>query len=202
MNNILPEFAKFLAGCWEEAPEHSYRLPTKGLLSRWPDFNSQWDGDRQVWTARSLSEALEKYFWPPNGNFANNRQRLNELRDSLSKAIQERNDRLAESVVCEIFEWGGAVRRPDGSSRLWVRDQARKGALCGELAEAVQLLKANNAPLDRFGNRSLLMNLSLTKVYALADPEQFLIIYDGPRGGRSGTPRKVLSNSTRRTHGA
>lgn len=54
------------------------------------------------------------------------------------------------------------------------------------LAEAVQLLKNADAPLDRFRTHSLPMNSSMTKVYALADPEQFLIIYDGRVGAALG----------------
>jgi hypothetical protein len=186
MNDVIPGFTKFLAACWKKAPEqHSYRLPIRGRLSRWRDFNGKWDGDRQIWTVRSLSEALEKYFWPP-GDFALNREKLNELRDSLLKAIQERNDRLAECLVYKIFNWGGVSLAKDGASRTWVGKQARKQALCSELDRAVQLLKRTDAPLDDFRPGALRMNSSMTKVYALADPEQFLIIYDGRVGAALG----------------
>ena len=196
---------------------HSYCLPAKGRLSGWRDFNRQWDGNRDVWTARSLSEALEKYFWPvaakqltpqptdrrrrrPNADFRSNREQLNELKNSLLKAIQKQNDRLAEDIVYKIFDWGGVSRREDGSSRTWVREQAQKRTLCRELDKAVQLLKREIAPLDSFRTRSLLMNSSMTKVYALADPAQFLIIYDGRVGAALGhLARLFLTQRDERT---
>lgn len=126
-----------------------------------------------------MNEACEKYFW--HGNYHSNLQQLTCLRGRLGKALDRGNEREAGCVVFDIFRWGGVGR---GRNSDWVKESVNNHALCASINDGVSLLRNREADLHRFGKseRGLPMNSSMTKVYAMADREGFLIIYDGRVG--------------------
>jgi hypothetical protein len=71
-----------------------------------------------------------------------------------------------------------------GRNSYWVNERGNTRTPCASIRDAVSLLKNRDGDLHRFGTfeYGLPMNSSMTKVYALADPDEFLIIYDGRVG--------------------
>jgi hypothetical protein len=93
-------FPEFLITCWKKTPRpHHYQIPARSKA--WQQFNQ----GLATWTAESLSEAYEKYFW--HGNFESNLEKLTRLKGRFGRSLDIGNDQEANCVVREIFRWGG-----------------------------------------------------------------------------------------------
>jgi hypothetical protein len=168
-------FSEFLVACWNKTPRtHQYQIPERRVA--WRKFNR----GEMTWTVESLKDACEKYFW--RDDFASTFRELTTLRGQLGNALNIGSERDAGELVHEIFRWGGVGR---GKNLDWVKESVNSHSLCTSIKDAVRLLKNREGNLDRFGGFEpglLPMNSSMTKVYAAADPQEFLIIYDGRVG--------------------
>jgi hypothetical protein len=178
----ISNFESFLTKCWRKAPVvQPYSICGGGWLGpKWHHFNRG-----EAWACHSLKEAFEKYFW--NGrNYESNKKELDGLKIYLTECMKARDDRRSANVICDIFKWGGTNRNDE--NRRWTDRRAHRGTLCRAIDEGVRLLKDSNASasLDRFNGCDLRMNSSFAKVYALADRDGSLIIYDGRVGAALG----------------
>ncbi|MNH12692.1 hypothetical protein D3C79_722430 [compost metagenome] len=74
----------------------------------------------------------------------------------------------------------------DGGARDWINAQVASATLCESILLAVELLQPGcRKSLEAFDGERLLMNSTMTKVYAAADPLN-IIIYDGRVGAALG----------------
>ena len=191
MTADAPRQTGAISGFWKFSKEmlekgsavHSYSICGGGRLGpKWRRFNS----GEAAWACHSLKEAFEKYFW--NGcNYESNKKELDGLKICLTESIKARDDRFSARVIRDIFKWGGN-HNPNDENHRWTVRRAHRGTLCRAIDEGVRLLKDStvSASLDRFNGCDLRMNSSFAKVYALADRDGSLIIYDGRVGAALG----------------
>lgn len=179
MNELMNHekgFSKYLVDAWSEF-RHSY-LPPKGKVE---------------WKCNSLEDACKQYKWVGLDREENN-AKLDDLTSRLRQCLQaESSDNHELHHIClEILEWGGV----EGVSSAWFRESCAKGTLREKINKAIELLRVGTSHKDwkRFDNKDLVMNSALTKVYAVADPDN-IPIYDGRVGAALGLlARKYLEN--------
>lgn len=175
----LDAFAAWIAEKWSDGFEHHYSISGSHhrAWNRWRLQSSSSD----EWWCHSLRQACEHYSWVENGlNF-----------DLLSSALQtslEAGDSAAVKKNCaKIFEWGGVARTSGDRSRMWIDLHCKNGDISSAIKRAVSLLKPNSdESLDEFDGKRLLMNSAMTKVYAAADSEKAIVMYDGRVGAALG----------------
>jgi len=169
-------FSEYLVDAWSEF-RHSY-WPPKGNIE---------------WKCSSLEDACKQYEWVGLDREKNN-AKLDDLSSRLRQCLQaESSDNHELHHIClEILEWGGV----EGVSSAWFRESCSERTLRQKINDAVEVLKEgrNHKDWNRFDNKDLVMNSALTKVYALADPDN-IPIYDGRVGAAMGLlARKYLEN--------
>ena len=205
---MLDEFAEYIARQWGDeatpvcaaAPSADSALPARveGRPWHWyPHSGSrhwrQWiDGGtatrslahpsvtrEKVWWCHSLGEASLHYSWPES------EMTFDEL-GRLLRIFMKMGEVRAVAAMCRlIFRWGGVGRRANDQSRLWVTEHEDKSDLIELISEAVQLLQPRRAvhpDLAQRFNGPLLMNSAMTKVYAAADPNGQVMMYDSRVG--------------------
>jgi hypothetical protein len=156
----------------------------------------------EFWSCTSLQDAFEKYSWVGDTDTITPENLKIKLQEALSN-----NDDVAAKIACfDIFKWGQVSRsekRDDVSGkyiekcRNWVETMSSNAELCKQISRAVYLLQPEcDEGLSEFSSTGLLMNSSMTKVYAFADQEQKIAIYDSRVGAALGLIVKDFLENT------
>jgi hypothetical protein len=175
---MLEEFENELVSAWDLFP-HRFRMPkARGNAAAWVALAK----DANSWQCSSLSDAACQYCWDTiaklRGGFTSE-----ELRHQLQEALAQENDSQLACVCIKTFRWGGVGR---GKNKDWLTNKVTAGELVLSIRAATQLLLDPCSDLRTFNGEDLLMNSSMTKVYALADDTNRLVIYDGRVGAALG----------------
>lgn len=194
VKDIMEGFAAFVAGKWEGGFSHSYRITSHRSWNSWRNTGRENAPDE--WHCNSISQAADHYSWSGPDAAAE----YQDLSVRLQTAVQNKNDNAARDLCFDIFKWGGVWKGGKTGSVLWINQQLEKVGICGQLLEACDLLTDMNADLNCFNGNKLLMNSSMTKVYAALAPSR-LVIYDGRVGAALGLLAKDYLRSTHH-HGA
>lgn len=176
LTNHEIDFSEYLVKAWDKF-SHSYRPPK---------LNSNWE-------CSSLADACAQYKWAGLDREKNN-AKLDDLSSRLRQCLElaSPDNHELHHICLEILEWGGV----EGVSSAWLRESCSKETLRQKINDAVEILKEGQSNKDwkRFDNKDLVMNSALTKVYALADPDN-IPIYDGRVGAALGLlARKYLED--------
>lgn len=182
---------------------HWYPITNHGSWRQWKDGEAGARGylgpdyarlREKFWWCTSLKSARDHYSWK-SGSAA----KFATLSTQLQAALSEReikSIRIASRVrqLClEIFEWGGVARRHSDPSRIWVDVASSSAKICAFIEGAVFIL--NNTSRRRssrtFNGPNFLMNSSMTKVYAAADRDGRVVMYDGRVGAALGLLTRI-----------
>lgn len=195
--DVLEEFSSYLASCWSGQFKHQYNISKHVAWKNWRKIS----GNLEFWSCDNLQDAFEKYSW--GGDTATITP--TNLKASIQEALSK-NDVLAAKTACfDIFKWGGVSRLKQrdvcgnfvDKSRNWVETMFSNGELCKQINRAVRLLQPDgDEGLSEFSSTGLLMNSSMTKVYAFADQEQKIAIYDSRVGAALGLIVKDFLENT------
>ncbi|MND38061.1 hypothetical protein D3C80_287600 [compost metagenome] len=177
---IQHAFADHLAVLWAGGVDsfvHRYAITDHRAWNTWKKR-----GHRGEWWCNSLPQAAAHYSWyekPAPDDFASIAARL--------RVALAANDCRAAQQACEaLFAWGNVALGKDGGARDWINAQVASATLCESILLAVELLQPGcSKSLEAFDDERLLMNSTMTKVYAAADPLN-IIIYDGRVGAALG----------------
>lgn len=157
------------------------------FVKAWGDFNHSYipPKSKKRWSCTSLADAAKIYIWKKANRGEKNKQ-LQDLSSRLRKFLdpEQKSDHHDLHHIClEILEWGGV----EGISSAWMRVSCSNGVLGEKINKAVELLKAgpDHKEWTRFSSTDIVMNSGLTKIYALADPDN-IPIYDGRVGAGMG----------------
>lgn len=181
--DLLAGFAGFLAARWGGDFCHSYRITRHTSWNRWRALGLKLgfkDADN-VWHCSSIGQAADHYSWSGEDASAE----YDDLSLRLQAAVRDEDEVKVRDVCFDILKWGGVWKGGKTSSVLWLNQQTKSGGLSGRLREACELLTGIEGDLDLFDGNSLLMNSSMTKLYAALNPSK-LIIYDGRVGAALG----------------
>ena len=181
--NLTSDFVAFLSDKWNGDFCHSYRISRHTSWSRWQELGRElrFENAEEMWHCDSISQAAKHYSW--SGHDAS--CEYADLSQRLQAALQNNDERVARDLCFDIFKWGGVWKGGNTGSIMWLNEQFDKARLIFRLREACELLVDIDANLDRFDGRDLLMNSSMTKVYAAINFSN-LIIYDGRVGAALG----------------
>lgn len=171
-NDQSDQFCEFLSSEWRGTRPHSYRVPNSGKSAAW----SRTLDPMGRWSAKGLQDAMLKYSW--NGrDYASNEDELKKHGEELRSAIKRSSNSDVCEVARDVMRWGGVdnVHRQKGTF-TWIDENSQ--SICQKLSDAVDLIKDEKAPLDRFDGIDLIMNSAMTKIVSLSDPEERLVIYD------------------------
>jgi hypothetical protein len=185
LSPIEETFSAFLADLWDGPFDHSYEMPTaKGSASHWHRWRSV-RGEIGKWSCRNLRHAADQYSWDyitlTQGNGTSR-----ECRNAMIDALRSSDEAMAKAACRTIFKWGGVGKSENDPSRIWVEQSAKEGRLIPTIRDAIDLLNGSDNPADSFDGKKLLMNSAMTKIYAFADPDQLVPIYDGRVGAALG----------------
>jgi hypothetical protein len=190
---VLEEFSSYLASCWSGQFNHQYNISKSRVWKNWLKTS----GNSEFWSCDNLQDAFEKYSWVSDTGTITPTNLKTSMQEALSK-----NDELAARTACfDIFKWGGVSlsekRNVSGNyvdkSRNWVETMFSNGELCKQIKLAVRLLQPEcDEGLSDFSSSGLLMNSSMTKVYAFADQEQNIAIYDSRVGAALGLIARIF----------
>lgn len=172
-------FCEFLALAWKSSFVHSYSIENshKRFWRRWIESN----GDNCRWHCRSMADAEANYSW------AGNSDDFSHLGRRLREAINNGSESAVLASCLEIFRWGGVARTHNDVSKAWVNQQAAKETLSSSLRSAVAVLSPKaELSFEPFITGQFPMNSAMTKVYAAADSEEKVVIYDGRVGAALG----------------
>ena len=135
----------------------------------------------------NLSELKDNYHW--NGaTYLENQKELIELSESLQGALAKGLNPRARTVCIDIFKWGGVLPKNYtgklSNGNLIARSTLAKkidketqaGSLCEWILSSLETAKSGN--FERFNALGFVSNSSMTKIHALADPEERFVIYD------------------------
>jgi hypothetical protein len=177
----LDNLAHWIVSHWESGFSHSYSI-AKSKSNVWKKWRTEIQPTSQdTWWCESISQAAKHYSWTES------KPSFEELSIKLRCALKDRNSTTCAEICLEIFKWGGVARKQGDRSRCWVQKHRDAGGLCKKIDKAVGLLRPdNNQSLDSFDGVDLLMNSALTKVYAAADSQKSIVIYDGRVGAALG----------------
>ncbi|BAZ93742.1 glycerol uptake facilitator and related permeases [Thiohalobacter thiocyanaticus] len=156
------------------------------IVQAWNKFDHAYQPPKgePEWKCTSLNNACKQYKWGKLTREENNKK-LDDLSGRLQECLVDAslNNHKLHHVCLEILEWGGV----EGVSSAWFRESCENGVLREKISKGVKLLKEGPSHDDweRFDNEDLVMNSALTKVYALADPDN-IPIYDGRVGAAMG----------------
>ncbi len=175
---IQSEFIDYLCHAWQSSFIHKYTVKKGATWNRWiKETNSN------IWECSNLQDAFKKYCW---GTQLDD-ERYRKLSADLQTAIKSNNNDVAALCCLEIFDWGRVSRRSNDRSKKWVKSNAEQQQLCQKIKDAINLTSGiSNQDLIRFDGNDLLMNSSLTKIYAAADVNYQIVIYDGRVGAALG----------------
>ena len=132
-----------------------------------------------IWWCHSLGEASLHYSWPEA------EVTFDELGRVLRLCMNLKEVRGAAAICRLIFRWGGVGKKANDQSQLWVSAHEMQGDLIDLIREAVGILQPRSAVdpnLAKRFNGPLLMNSAMTKVYAAADPNGRVMMYDSRVG--------------------
>jgi len=180
-NLPLDNLAKWIVSHWESGFSHRYSI-ANSKSNVWKKWRTELQPSSQDnWWCDSISQAAKHYSWTES------KPSFEELSTKLRFALKDTNNTACAETCLEIFKWGGVARKQGDRSRCWVQKHLDTGELCTKIDEAVaQLRPDSNQSLDSFDGTSLLMNSALTKVYAAADSQKSIVIYDGRVGAALG----------------
>ena len=161
---MIQEFATYIARSWSGA---SWTVPAL--------------------KSNNLGELRDNYHW--NGaSYLENQKELIELSESLQGALSEGLNHNVRTVCLDIFKWGGVLAKNYtgklSNGNLIARStlakkidsEAQAGSLCDWILSSLETAKSGNFEL--FNSLGFVSNSSMTKIHALADPEERFIIYD------------------------
>jgi len=195
---VAEEFSSYLATCWNGQFKHQYPISNHPAWRKWRKSSA----GRELWSCNNLRDASEKYSWVDNTDSGTPKT----LQDALQRALSSGDDKAAKTTCFDIFKWGQVSRsekRDDATGkykdkcRNWVETMSSKGELCKQIYRAVNLLQPEcTEALSEFSSAGLLMNSSMTKVYAFADTQKKIAIYDSRVGAALGfITRNFLTNN-------
>jgi hypothetical protein len=142
--------------------------------------SSSGNGKRLVTVNENIEDMSKRYTWRGD-DFAqavlNARTMSITFREVLNS---DGNCHELHHQCLAILEWGGLP----GVASSWLRNSCSDGTLRGKVVQAVTILKQGGTFVEFDGER-LLMNAGVTKIYAMAAPDD-LIIYDGRVGAALG----------------
>jgi hypothetical protein len=169
------DFCHFVSAEWRGTRRHSYLVPNKGKSSAWSQ--SLPNG---VWSAVGLKDALCQYNW--NGkSLSENKEQLDELAQSIQRAMMKNDDTRVRSITLEIMRWGGVDNKHRQKRTFaWIKQNAH--SISTRLGEAIRQIGDSTNTLEDFDGDNLIMNSAMTKIISLADPDGRLVIYDGRVG--------------------
>jgi hypothetical protein len=177
---IDDDFAKYIASQWTTlAPTHEYQKAGRGNApARRLDFES-------------LGDAARKYEFD-NADLQQTIDHILPLASRLQRALQipAESCHSLHHTCLEILEWGGVA----GTSSDWLRERCDANDLAGAINRAVLELTGCLSPMT-LGIKSVFaprpprdnipMNSALTKIFALAKPDD-IVVYDGRVGAALG----------------
>jgi len=177
----LDDLARWIASHWESGFSHSYSI-ANSKSNVWKQWRTKVQpSSRDTWRCESISQAAKHYSWTES------KPSFEELSTKLRCELKDRNSNACAETCLEIFKWGGVARKQGDRSRCWVQKHLQTGELSTNIDKAVRLLRPdNNQSLDSFDGVDLLMNSALTKVYAAADSQRSVVMYDGRVGAALG----------------
>ena len=173
-DTINSGWVEFLLECWHGELPHSYTLRHRSWIRS--------NGNSTRWVVKNLKEAADKYWWN-NSGAEKSKEDFKLLRARLQKSM---NDPAAEGLrqTClDILKWGGVggnTKKGENPTVGWINRAVGSDALRHNIRQAVQYLSEGNS--DKFDGSSFVMNSGATKIIALADPSEKIIIYDGRVG--------------------
>lgn len=179
--NHIAALADWVVSHWDDGFKHSYSIASSHHVA-WKKWRDQIQPQSpNVWWCDSLKQAALHYSWTENG------QTFESLSMTLKKTISV-NDTYSCADTCNrIFEWGGVARKKTDNSRQWIYKNQENGQLCSKLKRAISLLRPDGLKtLIEFDGKDLLMNSAMTKVYAAADEQNQIVMYDGRVGAALG----------------
>jgi hypothetical protein len=149
--------------------------PLTRLLS-----TSTFSGKRHEVVADSIEGMSRRYIWRKE-TFAMAVESAGKMSRDLQRSLEDHDTCHGLHHQClQILEWGGLP----GVSSAWLRLRCADGSLGKSVSRAVSILKEGR-DLGEFDGERLVMNSGLTKIYAMAAPDD-LIIYDGRVGAAFG----------------
>lgn len=146
-----------------------------------------------------LGDLLNAYIWQGKDFEANERELVG-YSESLRRAINERDDENVHDTCLKIMKWGGVYSTnfaKDGPrSQLAKELECRRASrsLAEWLTCSVEHLKKRD--FKPFEEGSCFSNSTMTKIHALADPDNSLIIYDGRVGAALGFLARTFLETT------
>lgn len=177
----LKQLAQWISDRWQSGFSHSYSISNSKSLA-WSKWRKEIQPNSpEVWWCHSFEEAGNHYSWiETDVSFA-------DLSMSLQAALKNNDNQTCAKLCQKIFKWGGVARRQNDRSNIWVMSHLANGDLCTKIKEATKLLQPDSRhSLEEFNGNNLLMNSALTKVYAAADLQKNVVIYDGRVGAALG----------------
>ena len=173
-DHYLDEFAKFLVKKWQVSFDHSFQITKSSFWKAWPEPS---------WYCNSLEQANANYCW---GGKDQDDKAASYKRDLVNQLDQKDDISVADTCI-KIFKWGGVSRKNGDKSRVWVEDNKASKSLCRKIILAIKLLQPHShEELADFNPNELLMNSSMTKVYAFGDKSENIAMYDGRVGAALG----------------
>jgi hypothetical protein len=186
--DLLLDLSKWIALRWKDGFHHEYSIKesSRSVWSTWR--NQYYPRSMDTWWCDSIGQANKNYSW------SSDVLQYEKLSKELQSAIENGDEAMCASVCIAIFKWGGVARKKTDRSLEWVNEKSIKGELCSSIAKAVYLLKAESTvSLEEFDGKKLIMNSATTKIFAAADPDHEIAIYDGRVGAALGLlTRKML----------
>jgi hypothetical protein len=193
--SIEDDFAKYIASQWTALdPTHGYVVVGRGKAPpRRLDFES-------------LSDAVAKYEFD-DADLQKTVDHVKPLAHRLQIALKAptASCHSIHHTCLEILEWGGVA----GTSSGWLRERCDAHDLAGAINRGVTELTGHSSPMT-LGGKSVFgptppddnipMNSALTKVFALAKPNE-IVVYDGRVGAALGLlAKRFLQDRTGMAH--
>lgn len=181
LDGALGDLSHWIASHWQSGFNHSYSI-ADSKSPVWLKWRSEIHPKSPgVWWCNSIEQAAKHYSWTTtNPSFE-------ELSDALQTAIQSSDVDACADICLAIFRWGGVARVRNDRSCMWVIKHQGTGELCSRINRAIALLRPDSSQsLEEFNGVDLLMNSALTKIYAAADLQRSVVIYDGRVGAALG----------------
>lgn len=178
-NQNIEGFCRYIADRWDRDFTHSYRITRHHAWNHWR--KNYEPSTKNQWYCNSISQADAHYSWTGThaaAEFVN-------LSSELQSAVDKKDEAAAHESCVEILKWGGVWKGGKTASVDWLKRAYEKRILCARLREAHNLLVNIDRDLEAFDGSQLLMNSSMTKIYAALDPSR-LVIYDGRVGAALG----------------
>jgi len=178
MLGIQDKFVDYFSAIWTSQFNHAYKISSHSSWKGWSSKNPD-----KIWSCNTLEGAYRNYSWGSDIESTNYLVAANKLKIAIKL-----NDSIETAKQCyEIFHWGGVSRKKNDISRLWIqRHEEQKDLPLKIMLGVKKLLPISSSSLDGFDGSNLLMNSSMTKIYAAADPDESIVIYDGRVGAALG----------------